>query len=75
MNLNIPYYLENYIGGNLIGPLSGKFIDNVNPSTGEVFTQVPDSKEKDIDIEPTLQTYLEFVEVVTNEVDRRLETS
>ena len=25
-------------------------------------------KEKDIDIEPTLQTYLEFVEVVTNEV-------
>ena len=32
-------------------------------------------KEKDIDIEPTLQTYLEFVEVVTNEVDRRLETS
>jgi len=32
-------------------------------------------KEKDIDIEATLQTYLEFVEVVTNEVDRRLETS
>jgi predicted nucleotidyltransferase len=32
-------------------------------------------KEKDIDIEPTLQTYLEFVEVVTNEVDRRFETS
>jgi predicted nucleotidyltransferase len=32
-------------------------------------------KEKEIDIEATLQTYLEFVEVVTNEVDRRLETS
>lgn len=31
--------------------------------------------EKDIDIESTLETYLEFVEVVTNEVDRRLETS
>lgn len=29
-------------------------------------------KEKDIDIEATLGTYLEFVEVVTNEVDRRL---
>lgn len=50
MNLNIPYYLENYIGGNLIGPLSGQFIDNVNPATGEVFTKVPDSNEKDIDI-------------------------
>jgi hypothetical protein len=32
-------------------------------------------KEKGIDIEAALQTYLEFVEVVTNEVDRRLETS
>jgi predicted nucleotidyltransferase len=31
-------------------------------------------KEKEIDIEATLQTYLEFVEVVTNEVDRRLES-
>jgi predicted nucleotidyltransferase len=30
-------------------------------------------KEKDIDIEATLATYLEFVEVVTNEVDRRLD--
>lgn len=50
MNLDIPYYLENYIGGNLIGPLSGQFIDNVNPATGEVFTKVPDSNEKDIEI-------------------------
>ncbi len=32
-------------------------------------------KEKDIDIEAAMQTYLEFVEIVTNEVDRRLETS
>jgi len=30
-------------------------------------------KERDIDIEATLQTYLEFVEVVTDEIDRRLE--
>jgi hypothetical protein len=32
-------------------------------------------KESEIDIEAALQTYLEFVEVVTNEVDRRLEAS
>ena len=30
-------------------------------------------KEKEIDIEATLQVYLEFVEIVTNEVDRRLD--
>jgi aminomuconate-semialdehyde/2-hydroxymuconate-6-semialdehyde dehydrogenase len=50
MNLSIPYYLENYIGGNLIGPLSGQFLDNVNPATGEVFTRVPNSNEKDVEI-------------------------
>jgi len=49
MNLSIPYHLENYIGGNLIGPLSGKFIDNINPATGEVYGQIPDSNEKDIE--------------------------
>jgi len=32
-------------------------------------------KEKEIDVEVTLQTYLEFVEVVTSEVDRRLDVA
>lgn len=32
-------------------------------------------KEKEIDVEATLQTYLEFVEVVTSEVDRRFSTA
>jgi aminomuconate-semialdehyde/2-hydroxymuconate-6-semialdehyde dehydrogenase len=50
MNLEIPYYLENYIGGNLIGPLSGKFIDNINPASGEVICQTPDSNERDVEI-------------------------
>jgi aminomuconate-semialdehyde/2-hydroxymuconate-6-semialdehyde dehydrogenase len=48
MKLDIPYHLENFIGGNLIGPLSGNFIDNVNPATGEVYGKVPDSNEKDV---------------------------
>jgi hypothetical protein len=33
------------------------------------------AREKDLDIEATLHSYSEFVEVVTNEVDRRFETS
>ncbi len=48
MKLDIPYHLENYIGGNLIGPLSGNFIDNINPATGEIVGQIPDSNEKDV---------------------------
>jgi aminomuconate-semialdehyde/2-hydroxymuconate-6-semialdehyde dehydrogenase len=50
MNLTIPYHLENLIGGNLIAPLSSRFIDNINPATGEVYGQIPDSGDKDIDI-------------------------
>ena len=50
MQLTIPYHLENFIGGNFIGPLSGNFIDNVNPATGAVYGQIPDSNTKDIDV-------------------------
>ena len=50
MNLTVPYHLENFIGGNFIGPLSGNFIDNVNPATGVVYGQIPDSNAKDIDV-------------------------
>ncbi len=48
--MQIPYHLENFIGGNLIGPLSGKFIDNVNPATAEIYGQIPDSNEKDVEV-------------------------
>lgn len=50
MDIKIPYHLENYIGGNLIGPLSGKFIDNINPATSEVVGQIPDSNQKDVEV-------------------------
>ncbi len=50
MNLDIPYHLENYIGGNLVAPLSGKFMDNINPATGEVVGKIPESGAKDIEV-------------------------
>ncbi len=49
MSLSIPYHLENYIGGNLVGPLSGEFLDNLNPATGEVYAQIPASGPKDVE--------------------------
>ncbi|MFT3981535.1 MAG: aldehyde dehydrogenase [Ferruginibacter sp.] len=50
MQATLPFHLENFIGGNFIGPLSGQFIDNINPATGEVYGQIPDSNEKDIEL-------------------------
>lgn len=50
MQLDIPFHLENFIGGNFIGPLSGQFISNINPATGEITGKIPDSHPKDVDV-------------------------
>lgn len=50
MKLDIPYHLENYIGGNFIAPLGGKFSEGINPATAEVYYHTPDSNEKDIEV-------------------------
>jgi aminomuconate-semialdehyde/2-hydroxymuconate-6-semialdehyde dehydrogenase len=42
--------LKNYIGGVLIAPQSGSYIDDYNPATGEVFTLIPDSDKNDVDL-------------------------
>jgi aminomuconate-semialdehyde/2-hydroxymuconate-6-semialdehyde dehydrogenase len=39
----------NYIGGELIEPKSGNFLDNYNPAEGKVYSQVPDSDKIDVD--------------------------
>lgn len=41
--------LQNYIDGHLVPPLSGSYLDNFNPATGEVYSLIPDSDERDID--------------------------
>ncbi|RDX35377.1 aldehyde dehydrogenase family protein [Kangiella sp. HD9-110m-PIT-SAG06] len=41
--------LRNYIGGELVEPLNGQFIDNVEPATGQVYSQIPESTEEDLE--------------------------
>ncbi len=48
MNLHLPYHLENFTGGHFIGPLSGEFLDGINPATGDIYYQVPNSSKKDV---------------------------
>ena len=38
----------NYIGGELVEPRSGSYFDNVNPSTGLVYSLIPDSDAHDV---------------------------
>ncbi len=42
-------YIKNYINGQLVPPFSGEYLDNINPTTGEVYSFVPDSGEQDIE--------------------------
>ena len=39
----------NYIDGQLVEPISGSYIDNYNPSTGKVYSLIPDSNSQDVD--------------------------
>ena len=40
--------IENYVNGELIKPVSDNYLDNYNPATGEVYSQIPDSDENDV---------------------------
>lgn len=42
--------LRNYINGELIAPNAGNYIDNYEPATGKVYSLIPDSDEKDIEM-------------------------
>lgn len=41
-------YIKNYINGELIDPTPNEYLDNVNPATGEVYSFVPDSDQRDV---------------------------
>ncbi|MDQ3046475.1 MAG: aldehyde dehydrogenase [Bacteroidota bacterium] len=42
--------IKNYINGELIAPVGQQYIDNYNPSTGKVYSLIPDSDEKDVEL-------------------------
>ena len=41
--------IENYIGGKLSAPVSNEYLDNFNPATGEIYSLIPDSDERDVE--------------------------
>ncbi len=41
-------YLQNFIDGELVPPISGNYIDDYNPSTGKVYAYLPDSDAADV---------------------------
>lgn len=41
--------IQNYINGNFHNPTQGNWLDNYNPSNGEVYNQIPNSSKEDVD--------------------------
>ena len=42
--------IENYIGGELVKPASHEYLENVDPATGEVYSMIPDSDDRDVNL-------------------------
>jgi len=42
-------HLKNYINNELVEPTSKKYLDNYEPATGQVYSLVPDSDERDVE--------------------------
>jgi aminomuconate-semialdehyde/2-hydroxymuconate-6-semialdehyde dehydrogenase len=43
-------HIKNYINGELLEPRSKKYLDNIDPSRGKVYSYIPDSDEQDVEI-------------------------
>src|ERR1041385_3706561 len=42
--------VKNFIDGQFVEPVGGKYIDNIEPATGKAYSQVADSGKEDVDL-------------------------
>jgi aminomuconate-semialdehyde/2-hydroxymuconate-6-semialdehyde dehydrogenase len=45
-----PFQIQNFINGQFVEPVSGKYLDNIEPATGKPYSQVADSGKEDVDL-------------------------
>jgi betaine-aldehyde dehydrogenase len=66
--------LANFIGGESVAPRSGKYVELVNPATGEPFAEMPVSGEADIDaaVQVAAQAFASWKRTTPSERSRAL---
>ena len=42
--------IQNFIDGEFVEPISGQYLDNIEPATGKPYSQVADSDAHDVDL-------------------------
>src|SRR6187200_2650383 len=47
------FQIQNFIDGQFIAPVGGKYLDNIEPATGKPYSQVADSDAHDVDLAVT----------------------
>src|SRR5437870_6779664 len=45
-----PLRIRNFIDGQFVEPVGGKYLDNIDPATGKPYSQVADSEKEDVDL-------------------------
>src|SRR3954454_7036925 len=45
-----PFQIQNFIDGEFVEPINGRYLDNVEPATGKRYSQVADSDAHDVDL-------------------------
>src|SRR6266576_1552004 len=47
------FQIRNFIDGEFVEPLGGKYLDNIEPATGKPYALVPDSEARDVELAVT----------------------
>lgn len=42
--------IQNFINGEMLAPVKGQYIDNYEPATGQVYGEIPNSTEEDVEL-------------------------
>jgi aminomuconate-semialdehyde/2-hydroxymuconate-6-semialdehyde dehydrogenase len=45
-----PPQIKNFINGEFVAPIGGRYLDNIEPATGKPYSQVADSDSRDVDL-------------------------
>ena len=45
-----PIQIQNFIDGQFVEPVGGRYLDNIEPATGKPYSQVADSDARDVEL-------------------------
>ena len=44
------FQIRNFIDGQFVAPVGGKYLENIEPATGKPYSQVADSDSRDVEL-------------------------